>query len=358
MSDREPLLEVRDVSVDYGRGRGTVRALDRVGFDVGRGETVALVGESGSGKSTVARAILGLTPLAAGSVRFDGREIAGLRFKERRRLYRDVQIVFQDPYGSLNPARTIGRTLAEPLEAFTRGGDRKMIAARVAEMLERVHLPADAADRLPREFSGGQRQRIAIARALMPSPRLVICDEAVSALDLSMQAQIINLLRELQASSGLSYLFISHDLEVVRQMSDRVVVLYRGSVMESGPAREIAEAPGHPYTHALHQAAPIPDPRRQRLRRQAAAEARTPALEPIAGSEGTGCPFAPRCPHAVERCTAEPPEPRSNGTVGSVACHRFPEWRQERSPERHQERSSTEPADDAARPAPARKGTC
>jgi oligopeptide/dipeptide ABC transporter ATP-binding protein len=321
-----PLLEVRGLSVRYRRRKATIRALDDVTLDVLSGESVGLVGESGSGKSTVARAVLGLAPIHAGSVRFAGEDVTDLRFKERRELYRHVQMVFQDPYSSLNPSRTIGRTLAEPLEAHGED-DRAAIRDRVREMLERVHLPPEAAERYPREFSGGQRQRVAIARALMLSPRLVICDEAVSALDLSVQAQILNLLQELQSSSGLSYLFISHDLEVVRHLCDRVIVLYRGQVMESGAVAHVSSTPAHPYTHALHEAAPLPNPRLQRQRR-AATRPRPPSPSTVqAPPTGELCPFAPRCPHAQSRCWTERPALRPSSGRGLVACHRYPEWR-------------------------------
>jgi oligopeptide/dipeptide ABC transporter ATP-binding protein len=322
---RAPLLEIRQLRVRYRKGRRTVDAIDDVSFDVSPGETVGLVGESGSGKSTLANAILGLVPIDSGEVCFAGRDVAHLSFKERRAFYRQVQIVFQDPYSSLNPVRTIGRILAEPLEALGQV-DRATARARVHAMLARVGLPEDAEGRYPREFSGGQRQRIAIARALMPDPLIVICDEATSALDLSIQAQILNVLQDLQSGSGLSYLFISHDLEVVRHMCDRIIVLYRGQVMESGPAASVFGTPAHPYTDALREAAPVPNPRLQRDRRLAARTANVPSVEklPLAGAL---CPFAPRCPHAELRCWHDRPLPQPSENNGQVACHRFPQWR-------------------------------
>jgi oligopeptide/dipeptide ABC transporter ATP-binding protein len=324
-----PLLELRQLSVHYRRGKTVIRALDDVSLQVGLNETVGLVGESGSGKSTVGRAVLGLAPIHTGSVIFAGEDVTHLRFKDRRAFYRKVQVVFQDPYSSLNPVRTIARTLAEPLEAYG-ARDKAANRQRVQAMLERVHLPPDAADRYPRQFSGGQRQRIAIARALMLSPRLVICDEAVSALDLSVQAQILNLLHELQAELGLSYLFISHDLEVVRHMCDRVVVLYHGQVMETGPTAAVSSLPGHPYTYALHQASPLPNPRLQRQQRLGA----KPAV--VAGPVESldQCPFAPRCPHAEAICWSQRPTLRPS-SQGLVACHRYPEWQAERSSARN-----------------------
>jgi peptide/nickel transport system ATP-binding protein len=320
------LLALRGVSVSYRRRRARVAALEDVSFEVGAGETVGLVGESGSGKSTIARAILGLAPVAGGSITFAGEDITDLDFRDRRRVYRHLQVVFQDPFSSFNPARTIGQTLAEPMLAQGER-DRATVTARVAEMLERVRLPADSARRYPGEFSGGQRQRIAIARALMLSPRLVICDEPVSALDLSVQGQIINLLQELQELSGLAYLFISHDLELVRHFCDRVVVLYRGRIMESGEAERAAAEPAHPYTFALHEASPVPEPREQRRRSELAR-----AVGADRGGEppADGCPFAPRCPFAVDRCRSERPELRPTRAGGLTACHLYPEWQDRR----------------------------
>ena len=318
------LLQVEGLTVCFKRGRRTITALDDVSFEVGAGETVGLVGESGSGKSTVARATVGLAPIQTGTIRFGDEDVTRLSFKQRRELYRHVQMVFQDPYSSLNPARTVGSTLAEPLEAYGYR-DRGAASDQVRTMLDRVHLPRDAADRYPSQFSGGQRQRIAIARVLMLSPQLVICDEPVSALDLSVQAQILNLLRELQRASGLSYLFISHDLEVVRYMCARVIVLYRGRVMEVGSADRVSKSPAHPYTAALHEAAPLLNPRLQRARHTNAVLADRRRVED--GAVGERCPFAPRCPYAVDRCWTERPLLRATDDRGLVACHRWPEWR-------------------------------
>jgi oligopeptide/dipeptide ABC transporter ATP-binding protein len=330
----ESLLEIRGLSVEFRRRRRTVNvAVDDVSLDVAAGETLGIVGESGSGKSTVTRAILGLTAIRSGEVRFAGQDITRLDFAGRRRLYRQAQLVFQDPYSSLNPARTVERTLAEPLQAYGEK-DGRLLRARVREMLERVQLPDGTAGRYPGELSGGQRQRVAIARALMLSPRLVILDEPLSALDLSAQAQVLNLLRELQASAGLSYLFISHDLEVVRYLCDRVLVMYQGRVLESGPAGQVSGASAHPYTHMLHQASPVPDPQAQR-RRHALADAAvaapaTAAAHATGPAEGTErCNFAPRCPFAVTRCWNERPRLRAAQAAAEVACHRFPAWRDE-----------------------------
>ncbi|GAA2584676.1 ABC transporter ATP-binding protein [Dactylosporangium fulvum] len=265
----DTLLELRGLTVNYGRGRRRIPdAVSDVSLAVAPGETVALVGESGSGKSTIGNVVLGLVPATAGTVRFDGEDITAAGRRRRRMLTRHIQPIFQDPYGSLNPSRTIRQTLIEPLLAHGRAG--AAAGERIAEVLDRVGLPADATDRYPDEFSGGQRQRIAIARALVAGPRLIVCDEPTSALDLSIQAQVLNLLRRLQRESGIGYLFITHDLALIRHVADRVVVLYRGRVMETGPAARVTGEPQHPYTQALLAAAPVPDPVEQRRRRAAA----------------------------------------------------------------------------------------
>lgn len=323
MSADEPLLTVAHLTVDYGRRHGgsALRALDDVSLDVLPGETVGLVGESGSGKSTIARAILGLVPITTGRISFAGKDITRSSFRERRVLATDLQAVFQDPTSSLNPSRTIGSALAEPLLAQGRR-PRAEIRERVTAMLDRVGLSSDAVHRYPGQFSGGQRQRISIARALMLSPKLVICDEVVSALDLSVQAQILNLLRDLQKDQRLSYLFISHDLQVVRYLCDRTVVLYRGRVVESGQSSVVSARRAHPYTDALHLAAPVPDPREQHARRAASADS---AATEAAATPGDGCVYSPRCPYAIDRCRTENPPLRDVGDV-LVACHRYPEW--------------------------------
>jgi oligopeptide/dipeptide ABC transporter ATP-binding protein len=325
-----PLLEVRGLSVSYRQRKALIRAVNDVSFDVSQGETVGFVGESGSGKSTIAHALIGLAPVGSGSVRLGGQDITRLDFAGRRRLYRQMQLVFQDPYSSLNPSRTIGGTLAEPLQAYGER-DRALVQARVREMLERVQLPGDTAHKYPRELSGGQRQRVAIARALMLSPQLVILDEPLSALDLSVQAQILNLVRELQAASGLSYIFISHDLEVVRYLCDRIVVIYQGRIMETGPAGRVSRHPAHPYTHALHQASPLPDPRSQQERRAAAtARPSRPPAPPETSEEQ--CNFARRCPYAVSTCWTQRPALHPVPGEGDVACDRFPQWQAEMTP--------------------------
>lgn len=259
-----PLLSVEDLVVEFPRGfrKEPLRAVNGVSFEIGRGETVGLVGESGSGKSTTGNAIIGLVKVTSGSIRFDGQEIHNASARQRRALSEHVQVVFQDPYGSLNPSRTVGQTLAEPM--LVHRELRPSEARRqVGEMLERVGLQASDAAKYPAAFSGGQRQRIAVARALMLEPQLVVCDEAVSALDLSTQAQVLNLLRDLQADMGLSLLFISHDLAVVRYMSHRIVVLYHGEVVEQGSSHDIYSNPQETYTARLVAAAPAPDPSRR-----------------------------------------------------------------------------------------------
>jgi peptide/nickel transport system ATP-binding protein len=267
--DVQTLLRARDVVVEY-EGRGwrakPFRALHEISLDIAPGETLGLVGESGSGKTTIGRAILGLAPVASGSVRFDGTELVGMGRKERRALSSDIQVVFQDPYSSLNPAMTVEEILAEPLVAMG-ALDRPAANRRIGELLDQVGLPADAAGRLPREFSGGQRQRVAIARALALSPRLIVCDEPVSALDLSTQARVLDLFISIQEQTGVAYLFISHDLAVVRHISHRVMVLLHGRVVEEGDVVQVTEHPQKPYTQRLLMAAPVPDPARQSERR-------------------------------------------------------------------------------------------
>jgi ABC-type glutathione transport system ATPase component len=267
-SSTEPLLRVRDLVIEFKiRGRrDRFRAVDGISLDVKAGTTFGIVGESGSGKTTVGRAILGLTPIESGSIELDGKSITDISRQERRRVARDVQVVFQDPYSSLNPSLTIGETLAEPL--LVQGVTKREAAIAVGELLDQVALPRIAASRLPREFSGGQRQRIAIARALAMRPRLIICDEPVSALDLSTQARILDLLLRLQQETGVAYLFISHDLDVVRHLSHDIAVMQRGQVMEEGKADEVIGNPQHPYTRRLLAAAPVADPDEQAKRRE------------------------------------------------------------------------------------------
>ena len=273
-----PLLDVKDLVGEY-PGKGfrakPFRALKGVSLDIRPGETVGLVGESGSGKTTLGRALLGLAPVTEGSVRYAGRDIGHLSRGERRELSSEIQVVFQDPYSSLNPAMTIEQILSEPLTA--RGTSAREAKTRVRDLLDRVGLPDGARSRLPREFSGGQRQRIAIARALALDPKLIVCDEPVSALDLSTQARVLDLFIEIQERTGVAYLFITHDLAVVRHISHRVAVMYHGEIVENGDGDQVTSHPQHPYTQRLFMAAPLPDPDKQEQRRHERAALRAQA---------------------------------------------------------------------------------
>lgn len=318
------LLDISDLSVDYrSRGRRWKRVIDGVDLMVREGETVGLVGESGSGKSTIGRAVLGLAHVAEGSIQFEGREIAHLSRRKRAALAADLQVVFQDPYSSLNPAMPVGRILQEPLQVSQRMSHQQS-SQLVRDLLNRVALPKDAADRYPSSFSGGQRQRIAIARALSIGAKLIVCDESVSALDVSTQAQIINLLKKLQSELGVAYLFISHDIAVVQNISDRIVVLYRGRVMEQGPAESICRTPLHPYTRVLLDAAPVPNPTLQRAKREARLTAKPAQGIDTGDVQIEACPFAPRCPLAEAVCFQKRPRPVDRADV-TVACHLYDE---------------------------------
>lgn len=317
-----PLVAVHELVKHYPGGGGflsatrpPVQAVNGVSFTIAAGETLGLVGESGSGKSTVGRAVLRLEPPTAGTVSFEGTDLATLDAAALRAMRRRMQIVFQDPFGSLNPRRTIGDSIAEGM-IIHRLLPTEALAGRVAELLVEVGLDPSYADRYPHEFSGGQRQRIGIARALAVEPRFIVCDEPVSALDVSVQAQVINLLLELRERRGLAYLFIAHDLAVVRQVAHRVAVMYLGTVVEIGPARTLIGAPRHPYTQALVSAVPDPDPTTVRQRIVLEGEPPSPSAPP------PGCPFAPRCfhPRKDARCRTERPLLRLVGDR-EVACH-------------------------------------
>lgn len=265
------LLTVQNLAIEYKRPgwrRSSIRVIHDVSFEIAVGQTLALVGESGSGKSSIGRAVLGLTPAAEGNIEFQGHDLLAMNKRDRRMMSGDLQVIFQNPYGSLNPGLTIGQILVEPLEASGKFS-RAQAQRRIVELLDRVHMPKDTVNRFPGNFSGGQRQRIAIARALALEPKLVVCDEPTSALDVSTQAAVLDLLRELQEGLDVSYLFITHDLAVVRTFADRVIVLEQGRIVEEGDSAAVCDNPTHPYTKKLVAAAPVPNPRMQQERREA-----------------------------------------------------------------------------------------
>ena len=318
-----PLLRIEQLTKHFPvrgglflRTVGHVHAVDDVSFEVRRGETLGLVGESGCGKSTVGKALLRLYEPTSGSVFFEGEDVTRMERKRLRTLRKDIQIIFQDPFESLNARHTVGKILAEPF-VIHKVGTLEERQQRVARLLERVGLDASAANRFPHEFSGGQRQRIGIARAIALEPKLIVCDEAVSALDVSVQSQVINLLLDLQREMNLALIFIAHDLAVVKHISDRVAVMYLGEIVETEIAQEIYDAPKHPYTQALLSAIPIPDPTATRDRVILSGDVPSPITPP------TGCRFHTRCAHATSVCINQKPVRERISDDASIACHHW-----------------------------------
>lgn len=321
-----PLLQIEDLTMHFPvrggvlrRQVATVHAVDGVHLALEAGRTLGLVGESGCGKTTVGRCIVGLYKPTAGRVRFDGQDVAGAGAGDLKRIRRDLQMIFQDPFESLNPRHTVGEILREPFEIHRIGTPADRMA-RVQALMARVGMDPGALDRFPHEFSGGQRQRIGIARAIALNPRLIICDEPVSALDVSIQSQILNLLLGLQQEMGLAYLFIAHDLAVVKHVSDRIAVMYLGKIVEQAPAETLYRNPLHPYTVALIAAIPEADPDRRKVHPLLGGDVPSPLTPP------SGCRFHPRCPIAIDRCRVEEPALKAPANDGGdehrVACHR------------------------------------
>ncbi|MBE6122246.1 MAG: dipeptide ABC transporter ATP-binding protein [Erysipelotrichaceae bacterium] len=319
-----PILSVRNLKTYFDVTKGLfskkqiVKAVDDVSFDVMPNETFGLVGESGCGKTTLGRTIVKLYDPVAGSITFEGKDIANLKGKELKAYRKDMQMIFQDPYASLNPRMTVGEIIKEPMIIHNIYDSDKEREERVVELLRIVGLKPDHIRRYPAEFSGGQRQRIGIARALAVNPKFIVCDEPISALDVSIQAQVVNLLKNIQEEMGLSYLFIAHDLSMVKHISDRIGVMYLGHMVEMGPGNDVYHRPLHPYTTALLSAIPIPDPDVAKAKSRIILEGEIPS--PI--NPPAGCPFCTRCPKATERCHQEMPKPIQVGTR-TVSCHLY-----------------------------------
>ncbi|MCB5177469.1 ABC transporter ATP-binding protein [Microvirga lenta] len=309
-----PLLAVEGLTKHFGRAPHLVRAVEDVSFHIAPGEVLGLVGESGSGKSTIGRLVLRLIESTAGTIRFEGQDISKLPERQLKFLRRNAQMVFQDPYASLNPRLRVRDIIGEAIDAHRLASGAKR-TERIGELLETVGLPASHMSRFPHEFSGGQRQRIGVARALAVEPKLIVADEPVSALDVSVQAQVINLMQDLRQRFGLAMLFISHDLDVVELMCDRIAVLYLGRVMEIGSSEEISQRPRHPYTRALLAASPKADPDAPKIRRMLTGDIPSPMAPP------SGCVFRTRCPMATDECARSVPKLRSAGDGHKFACH-------------------------------------
>ena len=316
-ADVTPLLRVTDLRVHFPSSHGTVRAVDGVSFTLRKGETLGLVGESGCGKSTTARAIVGLVPVTSGSVEFDGVELVGLRGRALAAVRPRLQMVFQDPYASLNPRMTVASIVGEPLVIHHRLQNGASLTDRVCSLLETVGLDPSMRRRYPHEFSGGQRQRIGLARSLALEPDVILLDEPVSALDVSVQAQVLNLLEDLRARLSLTYLFIAHNLGVVRHVSDRIAVMYLGRIVELASRENLFARPLHPYTEALLSAVPVPDPEVEAQRRRIPIEGEIPS--PTATI--VGCPFRSRCPKAFDRCAVDDPQLKEHRPGQFAACH-------------------------------------
>ena len=316
--NQNTLLEVVDLRVHFPVKHGIVKAVDGVGFDIKEGETLGLVGESGCGKTTLGRAIIRLIEPTSGSVRLEGDDLATLNARQLRARRRKIQMIFQDPYNSLDPRMTIENVIGEALDIHKLARDPRERRKRVGELLAAVGLDAAHAQCYPHEFSGGQRQRIGIARALAVEPKLIVCDEPVSALDVSIQAQIVNLLQDLQRDRRVAYLFVAHNLAVVQRLSHRVMVMYLGKIVESGPAGDVIATPQHPYTQALISAIPQIDPASRRQRIVLSGEMPSPLRPPV------GCPFHPRCPRAEPGCASQAPEFREVQPDHWASCHFAP----------------------------------